>query len=237
MPPIASTIVFEAARSNSATIPPDITTASATSIINNLDTVTIIDIDQQTITIDDSKQENILRKPINDPWIPISDETDAALEQALDQIDSSFDTPLEFTPTTVRRTETEFMAACLPKIPLKQGRFRQGKPIIDRTTTNAANEYRPLAAAQSSPPTSSVINNTENVSNTNENFNDNIFTQDENNQLPTTPQMNDSEIEINRSNEKPTPSRISFRMNPDGTRVSISRPPLPTNPSLRRVRK
>jgi hypothetical protein len=129
------------------------------------------------------------------------------------------------------------MAACLPKIPLKQGRFRQGKPIIDRTTTNAANEYRPLAAAQSSPPTSSVINNTENVSNTNENFNDNIFTQDENHQLPTTPQMNDSEIEINRSNEKPTPSRISFRMNPDGTRVSISRPPLPTNPSLRRVKK
>ena len=43
-------------------------------------------------------------------------------------------------------------------------------------------------------------------------------------------------------NSSTTPSRISFRLNPDGSRVSISRPPLPTNlqsplsNSLRRVR-
>jgi hypothetical protein len=157
--PLASTIVVEAERSNSATVPPDITTAttvSSISVINNSETVTIIDIEPSSI-----QQETTLIKPNNneriDPWIPISDEIDAALEQALDHIDSSSDTPLEFTPATARRTETEVMAACLPKIPLKQGRFRQGKPIINRTTSNAANEYRPLAAAQSSSTTSFVI--------------------------------------------------------------------------------
>jgi len=164
--PLASTIIVESTRSNSVTIPPDITISTAgpsTSIINNAENVTLIDIDQssiQTIPIDDTQQGNILIKSNNkqiDPWIPISDEIDAALEQALDEIDSSSDPPIEFTPATVRRTETEFMAAHLPKIPLKQGRFRQGKPIIDRTTSNAANEYRPLAATQSSPVTSSGI--------------------------------------------------------------------------------
>lgn len=164
--PLASTIIIESTRSNSVTIPPDITSStvgSSTSIINNAETVTIIDIDQssiQKIPMDDIQQEHTLIKSNNkqiDPWIPISDEIDAALEQALDQIDSSFDTPLEFTPATVRRTETQFMAAHLPKIPLKEGRFRQGKPIIDRTTSNAANEYRPLAASQSPPVTSPII--------------------------------------------------------------------------------
>jgi hypothetical protein len=44
------------------------------------------------------------------------------------------------------------------------------------------------------------------------------------------------------TSEKPTtPARISYRTNPDGSRVSISRPPLPTNHrspliSLRRVK-
>lgn len=49
------------------------------------------------------------------------------------------------------------MAARLPKLSLKSGRFRRGKPIIAPTTSNAANEYRPLAATQSSPVASSVI--------------------------------------------------------------------------------
>lgn len=45
------------------------------------------------------------------------------------------------------------------------------------------------------------------------------------------------------TNERATPVRMSYRMNPDGTRVSISRPLLPTSRqsprlnSLRRVRK
>ncbi len=87
-----------------------------------------------------------------------------------------------------------------------------------------------------------------------DNHNDNILTQDEMDPLSTVTRTNDIEIEIDRSNEtqrvsssttndKTTPSRISFRMNPDGTRVSISRPPLTTNRqsplinALRRVRK
>jgi hypothetical protein len=86
------------------------------------------------------------------------------------------------------------------------------------------------------------------------NHNDNILTQDEIDPLPTIIRTNNIEIEINQLNEiqhvssstttnKTTPSRISFRMNPDGTRVSISRPPLPTNHqsplvnALRRVKK
>jgi hypothetical protein len=65
------------------------------------------------------------------------------------------------------------------------------------------------------------------------------LTQDEPNELPTTTGTNENP----RASSSTTPSRISFRLNPDGTRVSISRPPLPTNPqspllsSLRRVRK
>jgi len=164
--PLASTIVVESAHSRSATIPPDVTittvpSLSSTDVTNNAENTTIINENQlqqspvETIIIDYTQQENTLIKPTNgnksiDPWIPISDEIDAALERALDQIDSSFDTPLEFTPATVRRTDTEIMVARLPKIPLKEGRFRFGKPILNPTTSTAANEYRPLAAAQSS---------------------------------------------------------------------------------------
>jgi len=255
MPPIASTIVIESARSKVATVPPDITTIaseSSVSIIDNVENITTIDADHPTITIDDTQQEKTLKKPINDPWIPISDEIDAALEQALDQIDSpSSDTPLEFTPATARRTNTEYMAERLPKLQLKEGRFRRGRPIVNRTASNAANEYRPLAATQSSPPTSSVITtsvrspptttNVEKESNVIDNHIDSLLTQDETDQLPTTTRTNGLENENNRSNEiqddtssttneRTTPSRISYRMNPDGTRVSISKPPLPTNP-------
>ncbi len=134
--PLASTIVVESVRSNSAMIPPDIT---MTTIEPSIENVNIIDEIQP--------EASSSNKPVHDPWIPISDEIDAALEQALDQIDPSSDSPLEFTPATARRTDTEIMAARLPKIPLKPGRFRQGKPITNRPTTNAANEYRPLAAA------------------------------------------------------------------------------------------
>jgi hypothetical protein len=223
MPPLASTIVIESVRSNSATIPPDITTTTTTTVINNSEKIITIDEDQ-IIIIDDTPSS----EPRHDPWIPISDEIDAALEKAIDQIDSVSDSPLEFTPATARRTETEVMAARLPKIPLKPGRFRHGKPIIDRSTTNAANEYRPLAATQPSsnipsPPTSNI-----------EPTNDQILTQDE---LPITTRTNENP----GASSSTTPSRISFRLNPDGTRVSISRPPLPTNPqspllsSLRRT--
>jgi hypothetical protein len=129
LPPLASTIVIEART---------------------------VDSSIQTTTMDNIEPESPIKKLPTDPWVPISDEVDTALENVLNQIDLSTDTPLEFTPTTVRRTETEFMAALLPKIPLKQGRFRHGKPISSSstitTTSNAANEYRPLAAVLPSPP-------------------------------------------------------------------------------------
>ena len=64
--------------------------------------------------------------------------------------------------------------------------------------------------------------------------------------------FNENSTEINSSNRAScvtssttnarTPSRMSFRMNPDGSRVRVSRPPLPTNHqsplanALRRVR-
>lgn len=139
---------------------------SSICVTNNAENTTTIEENQvqqssiETITIDDTQPETIVietattNKPI-DPWIPISDEIDEALERAIDEIGSSSDTPLEYTPVTARRTDTEIMAARLPKIPLKEGRFRNGKPIPNRTIFNAAaDEYRPSKA---SPPTSSAI--------------------------------------------------------------------------------
>ena len=82
------------------------------------------------------------------PWNPVSDETDLTLERILHPTESPTDV---YTPSTARRTDTAFMAAHLPKIPLKPGRFRLGKPISTSTTPNAANEYRPAAAAANSP--------------------------------------------------------------------------------------
>lgn len=122
----------------------------------------IIDINQTsipTITIDETQPINIEKKQI-DPWIPIHADVDAALEDTLNQIDSTTDNTLEFSPTTVRRTDTEYMAARLPKLSLKSGRFRRGKLITSPTTSNAANEYRPTATTQSSPVTASVTTTT-----------------------------------------------------------------------------
>ncbi|CAF3607953.1 unnamed protein product [Rotaria sp. Silwood1] len=298
--PLASTIVIESVCSKLTTIQPNLITTTVTTT-NNIENSTNIDNELlekspiEMIIIDDTPTDNQEEhttkikstnnnKQMN-PWSPISDEVDAALEHVLNQISSSNDIPLEFTPTTARRTDTEIMAALLPKIPLKQGRFRSGKPIINRSISNAANEYRPLSNAQSSPLPSSVINKdqplpmTTNIekkpsssiscqtSNDSENLNDNrnniptscILTQDEINQndnmsITTTTiiQTNEDLHTISIINENPntefeqdrtngeqnvsssttnerTPARITYRMNPDGTRVSISRPPLPTN--------
>ena len=175
--PIASTIVIESTSSKLATVPSKTTTTDipSTSATNNIENITIIDTNsleessnQAIIIIDDNKTDNqqkhISKKSTTnkqqiDPWTPISDEIDAALEQALDEIDSTHDRSPEFTPTTARRTETEVMAALLPKMPLKRGRFRAGRPISDCITSDAANEYQPSGTGQSSPPTSSIITN------------------------------------------------------------------------------
>lgn len=37
----------------------------------------------------------------------------------------------EFTPATARRTPTDLMVSCLPRIQLKKGRYRLGKPIVE----------------------------------------------------------------------------------------------------------
>ena len=113
---------------------------------------------------------------------PPPDDVDATLEGLLSQIETI---QTDYTPTTARQTETEVMAARLPKIPLKEGRFRLGKP-----TTTAADEYRPS---------------------------NNALTQD------TTPSSGSA--------------RVSYRTNPDGTSVQISRPQFSGSPSLHLLRR
>lgn len=196
-----------------------------------------------TTSTDNPSSQTTSTKPLHNPWSPIPDDIVMDIEQAVEPIDASSDSPLEYTPTTARRTNTEVMAARLPKIPLKPGRFRQGRPIVDRSiSNNAANEYRPSAPATQSPPTH--VNSDSNIGPaspivTTETRTDSVFTQDEIRELPTTIQTNENDA---HTTNRRTPARVTFRMNPDGTRVSISRPALPTNAqsplvnSLRRVR-
>ncbi|CAF1328237.1 unnamed protein product, partial [Adineta ricciae] len=217
----------------------------------------------QTITIDDTEQNDpsiYSREHHNptDPWTEITEETDAALKQVLNEVEFISDTPLEFTPATARRTNAETMAARLPKIPLKQGRFRNGRPVDNcttTTTTDGPSEYRPstavqttLSPVQSRSPCQVLSQSKDNIDNSD------IYTQDEvhqnhntsiaaqaNEDLPSTSNGNcDMEVDMDRSNnnasivstttkDKGTPSRLSVRFNPDGSRVKISKPPLPTN--------
>ncbi len=124
--------------------------------------------EQPVIVIDDSQpdtqQENLLvNKPTHenkqkDPWTPISDETYAAMELAIDQPSQD---QTEFTPAVARRTPTELMASRLPKIQLKKGRFRQGKPIADKNTSDTTtNESRSMTISQTSSSSSSSSTST-----------------------------------------------------------------------------
>ncbi|CAF0872499.1 unnamed protein product, partial [Adineta steineri] len=283
--PIASSIVIGSKRplsqinqSNESTT--TVISSSSITVTKNIEKHQIQQSPIEMIVIDESQNDNqeintVLESTDNDksinPWTPITDEIDTALERVLDQVEATVDSPLEFTPTTVRRTETEIMAARLPKIPLKEGRFRNGKPILNRSTSSAANEYRPLAATRSLPLTSTIFNtNVRSPSTTNnveqdtshQNLNNSENTPIDHNNISTTAQADETvnfdtnensntEIEINLSNETQnitsvtpketiTPSRLSFRLNPDGSRVGISRPPLPTNrqsPSISFLRR
>lgn len=143
----------------------------------------------EVILIDDS--------PVKSPWIPISDDVDAALEKILSHVEGEV-----FTPTTARHTDTDVMAARLPKIPLKQGRFRLGKPVPPPATTTAADEYRPSNILTQDSATSSV--------------------QEENSQ--------------NGVSSNPS-ARLSYRRNPDGSCVRISRPRLSGSPSVQSLRR
>ncbi|CAF2075561.1 unnamed protein product [Rotaria magnacalcarata] len=284
--PLRSMILVETA----ATTTSDVATSpSKTNNIENTTTSDIIPIQEssiETITIDDNsiddQQERRDIKPTNEsgklnPWDPIRDEINDALERVLNQVDSTENSTLEFTPTTARRTNTEVMAALLPKIPLKEGRFRQGKLIMNRTLSNAANEYRPSAIVSfspkptsatpqsSSPPMPTNVENTSRPDQTSNILENNRTTDVTSSQLLTTDETNQREnisittvtrtdadlpvvsatnieLEIDQSHEEQnvtssttnertttTPVRMSYRLNPDGTRVTISRPLLPTS--------
>jgi len=121
--------------------------------------------DQPVVTDDsqpDNQQENLLinnthENRQNDPWTPISDDTYRAIEIALEQVDQTSQEQPEFTPAIARRTPTELMASRLPKIQLKKGRYRQGKPINDKNTpyTTTTNESRSMNISQSSSTSTS----------------------------------------------------------------------------------
>jgi hypothetical protein len=165
-----SSVITESALPNSGTIPTDTTftvVTSTSTTINSFESPNVLDTCQlqqssdQAIIIDDSQQENLLIKSVegdksNDPWTPISDETYAAMEVALDRVEQSSQEQTEFTPATARRTATELMVSRLPKIQLKQGRFRQGKPIDDKNTEKTVTESHSLSTS-SSTSTSVII--------------------------------------------------------------------------------
>lgn len=130
--PTASSIVIEPA---SISVPNE----TETRPITNDDTIA-----------NNQAEESTIAKPMN-PWSPLREDVDATLEHVLVQLDSAEESPLEFTPTTARRTDTEVMAALLPKIPLKKGRFRPGRSTLNRTPSNAANQYRPTAPTTKTP--------------------------------------------------------------------------------------
>ncbi|CAF0967638.1 unnamed protein product [Adineta steineri] len=346
----SSPCTLDSVHQNSEANPPDATftvitstsTSTSTTINsfespNPLDTCQLQSSDQPIIIDDtqpDTQQENVSsndnhRKQQNDPWTPISNETYAAIEVALDRIDEASQEQTEFTPTTARRLPTDVMASRLPKIQLKKGRFYRGKPVVEKNTpdtTTTTDECCSSTTSQSSsvstktsipitntrpPPLLATIVEDESLivpttthqtlekssqvchilsqrnENTTEGLSDTLmsclFAQDEASQLannsitaktissqvplaPPPPPVSlpastvitgdySCENENNKSddisessqltndqndtqtviptitNEKTTitPARLSFRTNPDGSRVSISRPPLPTN--------
>jgi hypothetical protein len=134
--------------SHSTGIPNDTTftvVSSTSTTINSFESPTVLDTCQiqqssdQPIAIDQSQIEQQAVKS-NDAWTSISDEAYTAVEVVLDRVDAIADELTEFTPATARRTSTELMASCLPKIQLKQGRYKQGKPIVDKPTSELTNE-------------------------------------------------------------------------------------------------
>ena len=88
------------------------------------------------------------------PRTTTTDQPCPAMEVVTNLIDLSAAEPTEFTPATARRTATELMASRLPKIHLKQGRYRQGKPIAEQNPPSVVGERRPLSTTASSSATS-----------------------------------------------------------------------------------
>lgn len=171
IPPLASSITIEPACSNVTTNQPEISTTIvvSSSTTDNIENTTSNDKNPSdecpidTITIDDTPTDepqehaNAKSSSKKNPWDPIRNDIDHTLEKVLNQVDTSETAPLEFTPVTARRTNTEVMAALLPKLALKEGRFRRGRPIGNRTLSNAASEYRPSTTTTTASPQSSTV--------------------------------------------------------------------------------
>ena len=107
-----------------------------------LDTCQLQQSSDQPIVIDDSQSDTSTTTTTTtaagskqkDPWVPISDETDEAIENALSTASQE---SIVFPPAIARRMPTELMASRLPKIQLKQGRYRYGKPIPEKRTADS----------------------------------------------------------------------------------------------------
>lgn len=160
---------------NSGTIPPDITytvISSASTTINSFESPNVLDTGRlqqssdQPIVIDDPQSDNqqdessshkTQEKKQNDPWTPISDETYAAIETALEQTDRNSQDQMEFPPAIARRTPTDLMASRLPKIQLKKGRYHRGKPIAETSTSDITTNESHSTTTTSQSSSTSVI--------------------------------------------------------------------------------
>lgn len=96
------------------------------------------------------------KKPADVPRTTKTAEPHVTMDVVVDRIDLSVEEPTEFTPATVRRTATEVMASRLPKIQLKQGRYRQGKPIAEPNPPTSTTVERRSLSTTSSSSTASV---------------------------------------------------------------------------------
>ena len=140
------------------------TTTNSFESPNILDTCQLQQSSDEPIIIDDTqpdnqpenlKNNNTHENRQNDSHAPIRDETSATTETGLNRIEASSEDLTEFTPATARRTPTELMASRLPKIRLKKGRFRQGKPIANKNVPDTTtNECHSTTICQASPSTS-----------------------------------------------------------------------------------
>jgi hypothetical protein len=171
----SSSSLIDSSFPNQGAIPPDatFTIVSSTSTGTSFESPTVLNTGQlqqssdQPIVIDDfqpdNQQENSITKTThekkqNDPWTPISDETYAAIETALEQVNTKSQEQMEFTPALARRTPTDLMASRLPKIQLKKGRYHRGKPIADKNiSATTTNESHSINTSQSSSSSSTSV--------------------------------------------------------------------------------
>lgn len=134
--------------------------ASTSTTVNSFESPTVLDTCQlqqssdQPIVNEDPQQASAKS---NETWTPISDDTYAAASRILDSEKKTDEEITEFTPATARRTSTEFMASRLPKIQLKKGRYRCGKPIVETNNSSAPSKETRSSSSLVSASSSSTI--------------------------------------------------------------------------------